>query len=503
MQLPIHIDRDSAVPLQVQLATQLRQLILGGRIRSGTALPGSREMAVNLRLSRNTVLLSYDRLTIEGFLETRAARGTFVSARVLRAPTGQPTTTDQRLDIARLAAPQPGAAVRARPTIDFSFANPGTDAFPAQAWRRLILQKLAQAGTLVARHGDPSGLPDLRQAIADHLGPARGLAVHRDQVLIVSGVQEALNVLCRVLDVSGASVVVENPGYRRACTVFESYGAQLRPVPVDRDGLDPRRLPGHVVRLAYVTPSHQFPTGGTLPVARRLQLLDWAERTGAWIVEDDYDGDFRYDSPPVVSLAGMTRAENVVHLGTFSKTIGGGVRVGYMIVPPSLIKAAIAAKSIFNGGNSWLDQAVLADFITSGAYAKHLRRLQRMYKSRLHLLLDTLHSHVGPVDISGQQGGMHVLWRLPTGWPAASRIEHEARRRGIGVYGFASGFAAEHGERTHADQALLLGYASISEAAIRMGIPRIAQVVADLDMSRGATVFRAPPEMARQSTGTM
>jgi len=487
MQLPIQIDRASPTPLQVQLATQLRQLILGGQIRSGAALPGSREMALNLRLSRNTVLLSYDRLTIEGFLETRAAKGTFVSPRLAKGQALPETAQEPLADVAQIAALRPVETTRARPVIDFSFGSPGADAFPAQAWRRLILQKLAQAGMLVARHSDPSGLADLRQAIADHLGPARGLAVHADQVIIVSGVQEALNVVCRLSAVGGQSVVVENPGYRRACHVFDSYGAQLRPVVVDGDGLDPSRLPEHPIRLAYVTPSHQFPTGGTLPVARRLQLLAWAKRTGAWIIEDDHDGDFCYDSPPVVSLAGMARSENVIHLGSFSKAIGGGLRVGYMIVPPHLITAAIAAKSIFSGGSSWLDQAVLADFIAGGGYAKHLRRLQRMYRSRLEVLLDALHSQFGAVDISGQQGGMHILWRLPRGWPAAPRIECEARRRGIGVYGLASGFAEEYGDKASTDRSLLLGYASISETFIRKGIMKIAQVVADLGMSGNGT----------------
>lgn len=485
MQLPIQIDRASPTPLQVQLATQLRQLILGGQIRSGAALPGSREMAVNLRLSRNTVLLSYDRLTIEGFLETRAAKGTFVSPRLAKGQGLPEAAPELRADVAYTAALRP--VERARPVIDFSFGNPGADTFPAQAWRRLILQKLAQTGMLVARHGDPSGLADLRQAIADHLGPARGLAVHADQVIIVSGVQEALNVICRLFAVGGQSVVVENPSYRRACQVFDSYGAQLRPVAVDGDGLDPSRLPEHPIRLAYVTPSHQFPTGGTLPVARRLQVLAWAKRTGAWIIEDDHDGDFRYDSPPVVSLAGMARSENVIHLGSFSKAIGGGLRVGYMIVPPHLIKTAIAAKSIFNSGSSWLDQAVLADFIAGGGYAKHLRRLQRMYRSRLQVLLDALHSQFGAVDVSGQQGGMHILWRLPRGWPAASHIECEACRRGIGVYGLSSGVAEEHGEKTLTDCSLLLGYASISETFIKKGILKIAQVVADLGTAGSVT----------------
>ncbi|TWT08787.1 PLP-dependent aminotransferase family protein [Reyranella sp. CPCC 100927] len=485
MQLPIQIDRNSPTPLQAQLTTQLRQLILGGQIRSGTVLPGSREMAVNLRLSRNTVLLSYDRLTIEGFLETRAAKGTFVSRRLAREQAVPRTSPCPPIDTTRAWASRSVEVTQARPSFDFSFGNPGADAFPALAWRRLVLQKLAQTGTLLARPGDPSGLPELRHAIADHLGPARGLAIHADQVIIVSGVQEALNVICRLFAVGGTSVVIENPGYRRACEVFDSYGARLQPVPVDRDGLDPVLLPEQPVSLAYVTPSHQFPTGGTLPIARRLQLLAWAERTGAWIIEDDHDSDFRYDSPPVVSLAGMARTDNVIYLGTFSKAIGGGLRVGYMIVPSHLTRAAITAKSIFNGGTSWLDQAVLADFITGGGYAKHLRRLQRMYKGRLEVLLDALRSHFGAVDLHGQQGGMHVLWRLPRGWPAAPHVEHAARSRGIAVYGLRSGMAVEYGARTHTDTSLLLGYASISETLIRKGIARLAEIISDSPGSAG------------------
>jgi GntR family transcriptional regulator/MocR family aminotransferase len=328
-------------------------------------------------------------------------------------------------------------------------------------------------------------LLDLRQAIADHLGPARGIDVHRDQVVIVGGVQEALNVICRSFPVAAMPVVVENPISPGSRRVFESYSARIVPVSTDRHGLRTDLLPEQSGGLVYITPSHQFPTGGTLPVSRRVQLLQWAELNGSLIIENDQDSDFCYETPPLTSLAGMTRSENVIHIGDFSKSIGGGVRIGYMIVPPRAIQPAMAAKAIFNNGCSWLDQAVLADFIKSGAYAKHLRRIQRIYKSRRDILIESLEYHFKPVEISGQQSGMHILWQLPFGWPTGREIEDRARSRGVRVYSLHREFSYRADTmNARGDTALIMGYSSLTESLIKKGIQKISDVVADLSSSR-------------------
>ena len=490
MQLPIQIDRGSGTSLQVQLAKQLRELILGGLIKSGAALPGSREMALNLKLSRNTVLLSYDQLTIEGLLEPRAAKGTFVSERIrgrIESNTANSATSVEGTRYTDVEGPRVGAfdLLPANASIDFAFDRQSADTFPSQAWRRLFLKKLAHAGSSAAHYSEPSGLLDLRQAIADHLGPARGINVHRDQVIVVGGVQEALNVICRSFPVAAMPVVVENPVSPGPRRVFESYSSRIVPVSTDRHGLRTDLLPEQSGGFVYITPSHQFPTGGTLPISRRAKLLQWAELNNSLIIENDQGSDFCYENPPLTSLAGMTHSENVIHIGDFSKSIGGGVRIGYMIVPPRAITSVMAAKAIFNNGCSWLDQAVLADFIKSGAYAKHLRRIHRIYKSRRDILIEALEYHFKPIDITGQQSGMHILWQLPFGWPAGREIEERARSRGVKVYSLHREFDDRTGNvNTCDDTALIMGYSSLTESSIKKGVQKISDVVADLANAR-------------------
>ncbi len=373
-------------------------------------------------------------------------------------------------------------------SIDFAFDRQSADTFPSQAWRRLILKKLAHAGSSATHNFEPSGLLDLRQAIADHLGPARGINVHRDQVIIVGGVQEALNVICRSFPIATMPVVVENPiapGLRR---VFESYSARIVPVSTDQHGLRTDLLPAQSGGFVYLTPSHQFPTGGTLPNSRRAQLLQWAELNNNLIIENDQNSDFCYENPPLTSLAGMTHSENVIHIGDFSKSIGGGVHIGYMIVPPNAISSVVAAKALFNDGCGWLDQAVLADFIKSGAYAKHLRRIHRIYKSRRDILIEALRYHFKSVDITGQQSGMHILWQLPLGWPAGREIEERARSRGVRVYSLCKEFDDRAANMTsYGDTTLIMGYSSLPESSIKKGIHRLADVVSDWGNTRLAS----------------
>jgi GntR family transcriptional regulator / MocR family aminotransferase len=486
MQLPIQIDRGSGTSLQVQLAKQLRELILGGLIKSGAALPGSREMALNLKLSRNTVLLSYDQLTIEGLLEPRAAKGTFVSKRVRGR-----IESNILNSVRSVEGPKYDCAFDspANVSIDFAFDRQSADTFPSQTWRRLILKKLAHAGSSAAHYSEPSGLLDLRQAIADHLGPARGINVHRDQVIVVGGIQEALNVICRSFPMATTPVVVEDPvspGLRR---VFESYSARVVPVSTDRQGLRTDLLPHHQSGgFIYLTPSHQFPTGGTLPVSRRAKLLQWAEQNNSLIIENDQDSDFCYDNPPLISLAGMTHSENVIHIGDFSKSIGGGVHIGYMIVPPHAIVSAMAAKAIFNNGISWLDQAVLADFIKSGAYAKHLRRVQRIYRSRRDILIEALKYHFNSVDITGQQSGTHILWQLPFGWPTGRELDKRVRSHGVRIYSLHREFDGSSDNMcARSDTAVIMGYSSLTESSIKRGIQKISDAIADLANVRRAS----------------
>ena len=451
LQLPLEVARGREPTLQFQLFDQIRRFILDGQLKPGMMVPSSRALAQNLGISRHTVLLAYERLFAEGYLETKAAARTMVSrgiAEIGSRAESKPATSGQPAADATCTARYPvvfnGAAMRldrdsSRLIADFFVGRPGADTFPNATWRRLLLQQLAKGGINLTQYGNPAGLEALRDAGAQHLGPARGMRVTADRVVIVNGIQEGMNVVSRLFIAPGTPVAIENPSYQGAAAVFESHGAKLFPIRVDRDGMDPACLPDSRVALLYLTASHQYPTGVTLTLERRFAALGWARRTGTYIVEDDYDSDFRYDGPPLTAIAGLDGEDAVIYMGTFSKSIGAGLRVGYLVLPRELVEPAIRIKSLLNNGHSWLDQAVLAEFIRTAGFARHLQRIRKLYRARRDTLLASLHEHFGPVDVTGELAGMHVMWHLPKDQPNAVAVERIARRVGIGVYSLHSG----------------------------------------------------------------
>lgn len=488
MQLTLRIDPLSRQSLQQQLFEGIRRRILDGHLRPGMAVPASRALSEQLGVSRNTVVLAYERLIAEGYLQTRPAFGTFVNRDL----------PEQALRSTREEAPLPepaGApavrqppAVRARAQrvvnpnhhqllIDFWVGRPDPHTFPTKTWRRLLLHHLATGGQPLTEYGDPAGLLALRRAIADYLGPARGIRAEPQQILIVAGIQQALNIAALLLVREGGEVVLECPCYQGAAYVFEQHGARLRPVPVDARGLIAGELPRSAVSLAYVTPSHQYPLGGTLPLERRVRLLEWACESGAYIVEDDYDSDFRHVGSPLTALAGLDRSGHVIYLGTFSKSIGAGLRLGYMVLPYALVEASRIVKALLDNGNPWLEQAVLADFIASGSYDHHLRRIRQLYRARRDCLIEALRARFGPVRLSGLEGGMHIVWHLPAHFPEAPEIQSLALQARVGVYALDGGAATDFGRTDYRRRTLLLGYSSLNETRIREGVERLARVL--------------------------
>ncbi len=491
LQLPLEIERGRKATLQFQLFEQIRRFILNGQLKPGMLLPSSRALAENLGISRHTVLLAYERLIAEGYLETKAAARTMVSQGIAdldRASARSRPRPGQESPGAPVCTPRypvvfRGAKMRldrdsSRLMADFFVGRPGADTFPNATWRRLVLQQLTKGGTNLTQYGNPAGFSTLREAIAQHLGPARGMRVTADRVLIVNGIQEGMNIVSRLFVASGTLVAIENPSYQGAAAVFESHGAKLVPVPVDRDGIEPAHLPEGRFALLYLTASHQYPTGATLTPERRFAALSWARRMGTYIVEDDYDSDFRYDGPPLTAIAGLDGEDAVIYMGTFSKSIGAGLRVGYLVLPRELVDAATRIKSLLNNGHNWLDQAVLADFIHTGAFSRHLQRIRKIYRARRDTLLAALNQHFGCVDVTGALGGMHVMWHLPQNLPSAEEAEQIARRHGIGVYSLRSGAAHVIGDVPSADRALIIGYTALPERVIAKGIARLAEALA-------------------------
>lgn len=504
MAIPIELDHSGRQSLQGQIFEQLRHLILKGRLKPGTVIPASRVLAEQLGISRNTVLLVYDRLIAEGYLQARKAIGTYVNlelpetclAATPRAGASLPANHEviDRPLIPFIDRPQMGSNSQ---HVDFDFCPDriDLDLFPHKIWRR-FLNRILSGRTYFAQCGDPGGLPELREVIADHLGVARGISVSADQIIVTAGSQEGLNLAARLLIKDGTTVATENPCYHGAAFLFQSYYAKLIQVPVDEAGLDVERLPKDGVALLYVTPSHQFPLGFTLAIERRLKLLDWARRCGAFIIEDDYDSDFRYRGSPLTALMGLDDYGCVMYLGTFSKSMGAGLRLGYLVVPKSLISVARSAKALLNNGHSWLDQAVMAEFIRSGAYGNHLRRMRNIYCKRRDCLVQALREHFGSVELSGWESGLHLAWHLPKNFPDAVELQELALHLGVRVYPVGPGTAHDFNKCRYSARTLVLGYSSLNEYQIRAGIRRLASAVGpwlgEANVSTEALTSRAP-----------
>ncbi|MCW8835783.1 MAG: PLP-dependent aminotransferase family protein [Rhodospirillales bacterium] len=488
VQLPVQLDSKSSHSLQRQLFEKIRKLILSGVLRPGTLVPATRALANQLQISRNTVMLAYERLITEGYLQSKKAVGTFVSfdipeTSILHAHGGTYETGNEPPPLPRQPVIFTGQAhalanLGARPlAVDFWIGRPDPGSFPSKTWRRLIARHLSKAVCDITDYGDPAGLPSLRKAIADHIALARGITAKPEQVMIVSGAQEALNIIARLFVKTGTPVAVECPCYQGAVYLMESFGAKLLPVPIEQDGIDVRALPKRKTALIYVTPSHQYPLGVTLSLEKRIRLLDWSRHTGAYIIEDDYDSDFRYQGSPLTALKGLSGGEGVIYLGTFSKSIGAGLRTGYMVLPDELIEPAGIVKALMNNGHPWLVQSVLCDFMTSGGYAAHLRKIRRTYMSRRDRLIEELNRHFGEVDITGREAGMHIAWHLPSWMPKAIELQEIAQQKGIGIYSLMRGAAVCLQKTTYDQKTILLGFSSTTEEKISFGIGEIATAI--------------------------
>ena len=490
MQLPLKVDAQQKMTLQSQIVEQIRLMILDGRLRSGDFLPTTRSLSEQFGISRNTTIQAYERLMAEGYIQTRPYVGTFVSAEIpeqtfcTNACTCETDGADLKSSVSDAGLSPRLSALRAhgivnphagRLVADFWVGRPAPDAFPLKAWSNLVRRRLARSGKAFAEYRDPAGFFELRQAISDHIGPTRGLTADPDQIIIVGGTQDGLNLISRLLIDSETPVVIEQPCYQGAAYLFESFGAELLPVPVDDSGIDVAQIPDVNQAVAYVTPSHQYPLGVTLSLERRLALLNWASARASYIIEDDYDSNFRFVGSPVTALKGLDRRDRVFYLGTFSKCMGPSLRLGYVVVPRVFVAPAKALKALMNNGQPWLEQAAMADFMMSGAYARHLRRLRQMYLSRRNATLAALERHFGPIDVAGAESGMHFVWRLPDGLPPAHEIEERALKVGVGVYTLDSGAAHRFGPHEAADRHLVLGYAALAETEIDLGIARLAQ----------------------------
>jgi GntR family transcriptional regulator / MocR family aminotransferase len=488
MQIPLILDPSTDRSLTSQLVGQLRDAITRGRIARGTKLPSSRRLSEQLGVSRNTVVRAYEELCSEGYVEARPASCVAVAACLPdgmavpahAAPGLHHDDGDEAVEMPMPPPPRCQDLVnrsRNRLSFDFFPGRPNAGLFPIKTWRRLLQNCLSHGGAVgLSQYGDPAGSIALRTAIAGHLAVTRGIVADASRIIVVSGIQEGINVAARLFLRRGTLAVVENPGYQGAVFAFAGAAAEIISVPVDNHGLMVAGLPSRRAALAYVTPSHQYPTGRTLAVPRRERLIAWARRDGCYLVEDDYDCDFRYEGSPLQAIAAMA-PDCTIYLGTFSKSLGAGLRLGYMVVPPQLADATRATKTLLNNGNPWLDQAVLGEMMRSGSYAAHLSRIRPQYRERRDCLLAALHRYFGLVEVSGGDGGLHIFWQLPPDFPDASTVEALARRVRVGVYALANAGAHDSRDTILSRRGLVLGYAALTPKQIEEGIARLAEVL--------------------------
>lgn len=487
MQLPIHIDKSLGTSLQDQLMTNIRELILQRQLSPGSKLPSSRDLSKQLSISRNTVIFGYDRLTSEGYLEVKGRSGIYVSAQIPETALNISISVDTdarefspsslKITPIRNRSPLLYQRLRERVELDFRIGRPAASSFPERLWTRLLVEKMAGSGRRMTEYGNPAGLEELRAAIANHLQAARGINAHPDQVIIVAGCEEGLNIIAKILTPNGSTVYVENPCYKGVPFVFESYGARISPISIDDEGLCVDELTGRERGIVCVTPSHQFPIGVTMSLNRRLRLLEWANSVGTYIVEDDYDSDFRYDGSPLTALAGLDKTGSVIYVGTFSKSIGAGLRVGYLVVPEELIGPTREAKALLNNGNPWLEQAVIAEFLSSGGFRNHLRQIRQTYLKRRNTLLEQLRLRFGDIQIMGEGGGMHLTWVLPDTIHNARAIQYECLHLGVGIYSIDDSPAIDFSTSLR-ERAIFFGYPCLSEPEIVNAIERLAVAAA-------------------------
>lgn len=484
----IELDEGTPVPLYRQLYETLRSAILSGRLGPGTRLPSSRALAGALSVSRNTVATAYEQLRMEGYFEGRVGSGTYVS-RSLPKMRGQRNEASAKVRSPRRFNQQKRLSQRgieitnlwqvigrdAYQSNAFRPRLPASSEFPLDIWSRLTGRRWRNMPSDLLTYGDPAGYRPLREVIASFLNETRHISCETDQVIIVSGTPQAFALVAAVLLERGEAVWIEDPGYPRARATFIAADADLVPVPLDHEGLDLSvglaKAPD--ARLAYVTPSHQYPMGMKMSPARRLQLLSWAVQNGAWILEDDYGAEYRTPGLPIAALQADQGPGCVLFTGSFSSVLFPALRIGYLVVPPDLIDAFMAARILMDQCPPLFGQVVLTDFITENHLERHIRRMRGLYQARHEVLVESLEqAFSGFLEVDVKEPGLHLVARLPEG------LDDQVLSRHIAEHGIEapplSFYAIEQLKRG----GFVLGYAAIEEEKVRLGVHRMHQALA-------------------------
>ncbi|MEP0876924.1 PLP-dependent aminotransferase family protein [Funiculus sociatus GB2-M2] len=483
MDLAIALD-SNAVPLHRQLYEELRQAILSGRLPPKERIPSTRSLSKSLGISRTTVTQSYEQLLSEGYIQTIVGSGTFVCDQLpdlmLRS-----TPVESQEKIARplcklskygINLSHTDVSLMSEPdtAISFRYGRPAFDKFPMQLWRKLLLSHCRKGSSWLDYATDPQGHRPLREAIARYLSRSRAVQCDPDSVIMTNGTQQALYMVMRLLIDPGDAIAIEDPGYLSARRIFLSQGAKLLPIGVDESGLVVKDLADTTepIKLVYVTPSHQFPTGAILSLPRRLELLSWAHSTGTMIIEDDYDSEYRYGDRPIPALQGLDKSDSVLYIGTFSKVLFPSLRIGYLVLPQNLVSIFTRAKWLSDRQLPLLEQYILTDFIEEGHLERHLRRMRSHYDQCRSVLVQALKAHFGEqATILGEKAGIHLMVRLYTSF-SDEEIIQRAAKVGVGMMS-----AEPHYLKAHRPGEFIFGYSELTLLQIEEGIGRLAEVL--------------------------
>lgn len=477
---PLPPPKNNALPLYLQVYQSIRALILSGELQSGNRLPSTRHLAASWQVSRATVNEAYRLLIEEGFLITRRGAGTFVSDALIsliekqKDATGilQLTNWGERAPKRR---EQESYRWETRPLIDFGFGRSYPHIFPYDIWRQMLGRYLSTDDVMLSRYGSVAGFMPLRQAIAAYVQLHRGVNCEPEQVVIVNGAQQALDLLSRLFIETGDTIIMESPGYVDAYELFQAHGANIVPIPVDQHGLPVDKLPTSAKpKLVFITPSNQFPKGGTMPAQRRLALLAWAEKKNAFIVEDDYDGPLRYQGHPLAAMQGIDPFGRVIYLGTFSKVLFPALRLAYVILPKPLLPSFVRVKRLIDRGSPTLTQAAVADFMLEGHFVRHLSKLRTLYGEVRQRLETAVSQNLGNhVQFVKEPAGLHLMLYL------APHIDEAAFITAAAEAGVRLSAGAPYHFHKPVPPSVLLGFSQLSHDEITEGVAILRTLLVD------------------------
>jgi GntR family transcriptional regulator/MocR family aminotransferase len=503
----IAVDRGLSKPLHRQLYEGYREAIVERRFNGGQRVPSTRSLAAELGISRIPVLNAFEQLLAEGYFESRVGAGTFIARSLpdelpppsrqaaARKPAGRHASRSLSRRVDPILRQSPGPWLRAARGA-FSVGEPAVDRFPVRVWSHLVARHSRKLDASLLHYGNPMGFAPLREAVAEYLQTSRAVRCKADQIMIVSGSQQALDLSARVLLDRESPVWIEDPVYFGARNVLSMVEARVVPVPVDEGGLDVSagiaRCPRP--RAIFVTPSHQFPLGVTMTASRRLQLLNWARDNGVWIIEDDYDSEYRYGTMPITALQGLDRDSRVIYVGTFSKILFPAIRLGYVVLPADLCPAFVEARRAMDVSPPTFPQVVLTDFIREGHFARHIRRTRLLCRERRSALVTALQTELGGMlQVIGDQAGMYLTAALSRGW-RDREISQRAALQGLWVMPLSECYV-----KRSPRQGLILGYGGTSVEKIEVGVRRLRNVMRSCAKAKSRESLLSVPARRRRT----